>query len=408
MAIFGSGMSAAPAAVDAARAATADALKAFGDVAPKLALVFASPSYADVGQVQATVERRLGVPTITMGGTSGGGVFGTGGVARVGVSIVLLGGDDIEVVVRVAQFASPTLIEAVPAAEAVAAEAGAAAKRGFVHYTCIILAPGMVVDGEALVAAIRKGAGAHAQLAGGLTGDDFTMDRPDVFIDRQLRRDHVVIAGIFSKKPVGIAARHGWRPVGPTRRITGIDGVHLTELDGRPALDVWLEDARRAGAEIPPARGDIALYLANHYELGIVQPRIPMSKVDGGGAERELVARAPFALRDDGAVQLSASISEGTHVRLLHATRDDLLCASVEAAQAASRSVGAPIAGALLFACSGRLAALGEDFAKEPAAIQAALGAPIGGACVFGEIARNVRDVDAFFNTTAVVVAFSA
>ena len=34
--------------------------------------------------------------------------------------------------------------------------------------------------------------------------------------------------------------------------------------------------------------------------------------------------------------------------------------------------------------------------------------APIGGACVFGEIARNVRDTDAFFNTTAVVVAFAA
>lgn len=410
MAIFGSGMSAASAAVDAARVATEEAMRGFGRSPPKLALVFASPSYDDLNGVQAAVEERLGVPAVVVGGTSGGCVFGTSSVARVGVSVALLGGDDIEVVTRVARFSSPTLIEAVPAAEAVAEAAGAAAKRGFVHYTCITFAPGMQVDGEALVAAIRKGAGAHAQLAGGLTGDDLTMDRPEVFVGGELRRDHVVIAGIFSKNPVGIAARHGWRPVGPVRRITGIDGVFLTELDGRPALDVWLEDARRAGAEIPSVRSDIALYLANHYELGIVQARVdpPAAKGDGGGAERELVARAPFSLRDDGAVQLSASISEGTHVRLLHATRDDLLRASVEAAQAAVRSVGAPISGALLFACSGRLAALGPDFPKEPAAIQSALGAPIGGACVFGEIARNVRDVDAFFNTTAVVVAFSA
>ena len=60
-----------------------------------------------------------------------------------------------------------------------------------------------------------------------------------------------------------------------------------------------------------------------------------------------------------------------------------------------------------MLACSGRLAALGETFAEEPAGIRSELDAPIGGACVFGEIARNVRDVDAFFNTTAVVVAFA-
>ncbi len=57
-------------------------------------------------------------------------------------------------------------------------------------------------------------------------------------------------------------------------------------------------------------------------------------------------------------------------------------------------------------ACTGRLAVLGETFAEEPAAMRAELDAPLGGACVFGEIARNVRDVDAFFNMTTVVVAF--
>jgi hypothetical protein len=39
-------------------------------------------------------------------------------------------------------------------------------------------------------------------------------------------------------------------------------------------------------------------------------------------------------------------------------------------------------------------------------AVEKALGAPIDGACVFGEIARGRRELDAFHNTTAVIVAF--
>ena len=91
----------------------------------------------------------------------------------------------------------------------------------------------------------------------------------------------------------------------------------------------------------------------------------------------------------------------------MHATRNDLLRASTEAASDAVIRAGNRVAGALVLACSGRLAALGDSFGEEPARIRERIAAPIGGACVFGEIAKNVRDTDAFFNTTAVVVAFA-
>lgn len=411
MLLFGSGMSAAVSAADAAKEAVREARERFRGTTPKLAIVFASVSYADVDQVPAVVRAELGdVPIV--GGTSGACVFGPNRIATCGVSIVLLGGDDVEVVTRTAACASPTCLEAVPAAEEIAREADAASGRGLAHYACLVFAPGIFVDGEALVAAVRKGAGARAQLAGGLTGDDLTMDRPKVYVDGELRSDRVVVTGLFTRRPIGIAARHGWQAVGPVRTVTRTDGIWLCELDGRPALDVWLEDARRAGGAPPPDPKDIALYLANHYEIGITgssSSRPPSSPHFGeGGDTRELVARAPFAIRDDGAMQLSASIAEGTHVCVMHATRNDLLRASTEAAAAAVLRAGHPVAGALVLACSGRLAALGDAFGEEPARIRERVAAPIGGACVFGEIARNVRDFDAFFNTTAVVVAFAA
>jgi hypothetical protein len=410
MFVFGSGMSAAACAADAAKEALREALGKFPNgCAPKLAIVFTSISYPDADAVAGIIRSEIGdVPMV--GGTSGACVIGPDRIAARGVSIVLLGGDDIEVAHRSAACASSQCLEAVPAAEQIARAADDAANRGLTHFACLVFAPGIFVDGEALVTAVRKGAGARAQLAGGLTGDDFTMDRPKVYVDGELRSDRVVVAGLFTTRPIGIAARHGWQAVGPIRTVTRTDDIWLCELDGRPALDVWLGDARRAGATPPADAKDLALFLANHYEIGITgssSSRPPSQSHFGvGGDTRELVARAPFAIREDGALQLSAAIAEGAHVCVLHATKNDLLRASTEAASAAVLRAGHPVAGALVLACSGRLAALGDAFGEEPARIRERVAAPIGGACVFGEIARNVRDTDAFFNTTAVVVAF--
>ncbi len=404
MIAFGSGMSAAASAVAAAKEAAAQALKTLQGQTPKLAIVFASASYDDVEQAARAVRGVVGDAQI-VGGTSGACVFGGDKVAARGVSVVLLGGDGLEVESRTAPLGNHTYVETVPAAERVAQSADRAAQRGFGHFACLVFAPGISVDGEALVAAVRKGAGPRAQLAGAVTGDDFTMDRAKVLFGDELSDDTVVVTGIFTRTPIGIAARHGWAAVGPVRTVTRADGIYLHELDGRPALDVWVEDVRRAGGAPPEDPKELALYLAIHYELGLADDSTPRIAV--ADDERELVVRAPFAIRADRAIHLSASVSDGTHVRVLHATRGDLLRASSEAATSAVLRAGSRVSGALVLACSSRLAVLGDAFAEEPAGIRLAVDAPIGGACVYGEIARNLRDIDAFFNTTAVVVAFA-
>lgn len=395
-------------AADATREAATQAKSGLEGQTPKLAIVFASPSYPDVADVAGVVRETVGdVPIV--GGTAGGCVIGPDGIAARGVSIMLLAGDDLEVALRSVACSSPDCLEAVGAAQEIAREADAAARRGFTYYACLVFGPGVSVDGEALVAAVRKGAGARAQLFGGLTGDDLTMDRSKVLSEGSFRDDRVVLAGLYTKRPIGVAARHGFEAVGPVRTVTRTEDVWLCELDRHPALDVWLEDARRAGATPPAERKDIALYLANHFDLGIAEPLpTPRSFPVGSDSDsRELVARAPFAVREDGALKLSASLAEGTRVRVLHGVRNDLLRASTEAASAAVLRAETP-AGALVLPCSGRLAALGPAFAEEVARVRERVGAPVGGACVFGEIARNVRDADAFFNVTMVVVVFAA
>ena len=400
MVAFGSGLSAASSAAMAAREAARGALAHLKGTTPKLAIVFASPSYADVDQAARAVRDVIGDAQI-IGGTSAGCVCEGDQIAKVGVSVVLLGGADIEVESRVAALGSASYVEVVPVAERIARAADAAAAKGLPNFACLVLAPAYGMDGEALVAAVRKGAGAHAQLAGAITGNDLGIEPPRVFFGDELRSDVVVVTGLYTKQPVGIAARHGWSPTGPIHTVTRAEGTHLVELDGRPTIEVWLEDVRAAGGDPPSEPELVVRYLEHHYPIGIV-PDANRAHANG-----ELVARAPASLRPNGAVRMSASIAEGTRVQIIEASRENLLRASHGAAADAALRVGeGPVVGALVLTCSARLAVLGDAFAQEPAEITRTLGAPIGGVCVWGEIARNLRDSDAFFNTTVVVMAF--
>ena len=155
MLIFGSGMSEGPSAYAAAREAAARALETFAGATPKLGIVFGSLTYPDVESVPRAIRDVVGeIPLL--GGTSGACVIGPRGIAARGVSVVLVGGDDIEVETRVACLDGPDLINVVPAAQEIAHAADDAAKRGFEHYVCFVIAPGIIVDGEALVTAMDR------------------------------------------------------------------------------------------------------------------------------------------------------------------------------------------------------------------------------------------------------------
>lgn len=381
---------------DAGREAARRARAQLGGARAALALAFASPSYDELESIPGAIADELGaVPLV--GGTAGGAVFDGRGVARRGVLVALLGGDDVRASTATAPMRSPDLVDVVPAAAQLLRDADEAASEGFQEALCLAFAPGVRVCGEALVAAVRKGTSPRVQLAGGLTGDDFAFERPRVFAGAEASSDRVALAGVYTRAPAGVAACHGWRPVGPARRVTRSDGPWLVQLDGRRALEAWVDDVRAAGGDPPRGGKELVAYLANYYELGLDVPPCD-----------EPLVRAPMAVRDDGAVKLAGSIADGTRVHVVSASAGDMLEAAERAARIAAQRVGGRASGVLLLPCSGRLAALGDRFREEPERVARALEAPIAGACVFGEVARAHRQVDAFHNSTAVVVAWPA
>jgi hypothetical protein len=389
---FGVAISTSSGGAEAAREAAAIARARLGDARVAMALVFASASYDDVGAVARAVEPELGGAPL-LGGTAGGAMFDEHGVARRGVLVALVGGDDVRATTTSAAVSSPELLEAIPAAAGVLAEADAAARAGFEEALCLAFAPGVSVDGDALVAAVRKGTAARMQLAGGLTGDDFTMDRTRVFADGEAHADRVVLAGLFTRTRVGIGARHGLQIVGPSRRVSAADGPWVLALDGRPAFDVWTEDARAAGGTPPADPRERKPYLAKHFPFGMEVTSLP-----------EPVVRVPMQVRADGAAHVGV-LGEGARVQVMRAAPPGMLGASREAADLARARLAERPAGAFVFACGGRLVVLGERFGEEARAFSHVLRAPIAGVCVYGEIGRAHRELDAFHNHTAVVVA---
>lgn len=392
---FGSAAASRQDATASAVAATRGALAQLEGGAPKLAIVFSSGPVGDLPPVFAAVRHELGeVPVI--GGLASGAVFGPEGLFREGVSVVLLAGQ-LEVVVRTVRLESESRLEVVPVAREVAAASDLAASRGLPEFNCLLFAPGTGSsgDGDQLVAAVRKGVGQRASLAGAMTGDNQTFGPTAIFAGDHVAPDVLVLAGVFTATPFGVAARHGWRPSGRTRRVTRSEGSWLVSLDDKPAFDVWVADARAAGGHVPDGKTQAATaYLADHFALDV-----------RGGDREEAVVRIPLAVRDDGAVRLSGSVGEAAHTRIVRGTRSGLLAAGKQAARATAKAVDEAVAGGLVLTCGSRLATLGTDFPREAEDVARELSAPVGGACVFGEIARGGRDVEAFHNATVLVVA---
>jgi len=379
-------------AAEAAREAARRAVESLG-TAPALTMAFTS-SYDDVGDVPAALRCEVCAGPI-VGGSVAGAIFAGGEVSEQGVLVCVLGGEGVRASTVEAPVGGSDSLEVVPAAAQVHDEADRAAAAGFGEALCLAFCPGVRVDGETFAAAIRKGTGARIQLAGALTGDDAGPTAPVIFAGDRVHTDRVVLSGIFTRTSAGVVARHGCRAVGPARVVTRSDGPWLMELDGLPALDVWLADARDAGFRPSSGGEPLHVQLAHRNALGLdVQSHV------------EPIVRAPVGLRHDGAVSLAAGIPEGTRVRVMQASPADMLDASAWAGRVARERAGGRCAGAVVFASESRRAALGDRFDEEASLIARAVEAPVAGACVRGELARAHREIDAFHNATAVVLAW--
>jgi methyl-accepting chemotaxis protein len=360
-----------------------------GGRVPALVAVFAS-TQQDVGTLVAGL---FGPDTVCIGASTAG-EFTERGDAKGSVSVFAVASDDL----RVTAGIGTGLRQSAESAVDRALDGQPREMRGFPHRTGITLLDPLAGNGEETALLIAEKLGPDQPLVGGAAGDDLAMKRTVVACGEYAAPDAVVIAQIFSRRPLAFGVAHGHRALSEPLRVTRATEGWVHEVDGRPAWDVWRErtkDAARArGIDVdalePEGEGAFLL----QFEAGLAN------------ADSYKI-RAPLARREDGSILFAAAIPEGSVLRITESDAESQVRSALSAASAAKTEAAGPVAGALVFDCICRNLILGSDFAKAVRGISEALGAvPIAGFETYGEVALSAGDMSAFHNTTSVVLAF--
>ncbi len=249
---------------------------------------------------------------------------------------------------------------------------GAAAVSHHPH-SLFVLAPGLAVNGSALVEALQTTLGAQTIVTGGLAGDATRFAQTYTLLNDTVYSDHAVALAFHSGAvKVGYGSQGGWQPFGPERTVTrAVDNV-LYELDGKSALALYKEYLGDKAKDLPGAG---LLYPLAVTAAGPGQPNLTRTILNIDEAAGSLI--------------LAGSIANHSTVRLMHAKTEAL----VEGARAASTSTGATPQPslAILISCVGRKLVMGDDVDEEVAAVQEALGdrCVLTGFYSYGEIAPD-------------------
>jgi hypothetical protein len=351
----------------------------------KLLIVFSSVSAdlpALIGQVRS---RSGGVPLI---GCTTAGEIAPKGPRDGSIVVTALGGDGFAVGTAAAAGASEDL-----------RGAGARAARclpspaGHPHQVLLLLTDGLASDQEEIVRGAYSVLGAGVPMVGGCAADGLKMTKTFQFHGDRVLTDSVVAAGIASTGPIGIGVRHGWRPAGEPMLVTASGPNQVQSLDGRPALDVFLE---RLGAGPGEVRPEDFPGLALMHPFGLSR--------HSGEEQVRFITSADFAARS---LSCTAQVPQGSLVWLMEGDARAVLEAT-DAASIASLAAlgGVPPLGMLAFDCVARRGALGDrGIEQEIGRIADIAGeAPFAGFYSYGEIART-RGMRSLYNYTLVVLS---
>ena len=353
----------------------------------KLLIVFCSEALDPRAILRQVNERSGGVPLI---GCSTSGEIAPTGSGEGSVVVTALGGPGFSIGTAAAGPASRDLRGA---GGTVAGCLAGTEERP--HRVLMLLTDGLAGDQREILRGVYRVLGAGVPLVGGCAGDE-RMARTFQMHGDQVLTDSVVAAGIGSDAPLGIGVRHGWRRVGEPMLVTASGGNRVYTLNGRPALDVYLE---RLGAPAEACAGQEEL-----AGLALVHP-LGLGHRDGE-EEIRFIAGGDFT---DRSLACIAEVPQAALVWLMEGDAESVRWAGSAACNDALEALGGnPPLGVLAFECVGRRPVLGHEGARVEIdeMMKCAGGAPVAGFYTYGEIARK-QGVIGFHNQTLVVLSVS-
>jgi len=331
-----------------ARSGLEQGIDTLAGIAPQLVLLFGSPAQLADGDVVRRLRERL--PGATLIGSSTAGEIWCRGVSDSGLVATAVRFDS-------ARFHADS--ERVhDNADSFAAGARLAARlpRDGLR-AVIVLAPGVDVNGSALIRGLQSALPADVPLSGGLAGDEGAFRSTLTLLDDRADDRLVVALGLYGASlTLAHGSFGGWLPFGPARKVTRCSGNQLFELDDEPALAVYERYLGEYASALPAA--------------GLLFPfELMTSDLKDTGLVRTLLS----VNREQGSLTLAGDIEPDGYLRLMHASTEALIDGAQRAAQSA-RHEGATPSLALLVSCVGRRLVMGPRVDEEVEAVAEVLG----------------------------------
>lgn len=218
-----------------------------------------------------------------------------------------------------------------------------------------LLAPGVNVNGSALVDGLRQKLPKHVGISGGLAGDGGAFEKTFVMGPNGIGSQQVVALTLYGDKlDVDYAALGGWRSFGPTRLVTKATENQLCELDYQPALDIYKKYLGEYAEDLPAS--------------GLL---FPFEVIDSEGRPVGIIRTILGVDEDEQSLTLAGEVHEGQYVRLMHASTDDLIDgASYASKQLPERRSVSTVRDnsqdiALVTSCVGRKLVMGDRVEEE-------------------------------------------
>ncbi len=249
---------------------------------------------------------------------------------------------------------------------------------------CIILfIDGMNYDLDKFLSSFSESGGDEIILIGGVSGDNYTFDNSSFILhDTQTLSGGVVAVALNNAELHCFTEyNYGWRSVGKEMYITRADEKYVYEIDGEPALSVY---AKYLGENIlKNLPGSIAEF--------------PLTFDDDGCQ----IARAAVSTYEDGSINFSGSIPEGTAVRF--GIEDEASVVSAIADIYVKASIH-PLESIFIFSCAARKTFFNDHLEVEYKAL--ADMSPQAGFITYGEFV-HANGKNHLFNVTSVILGLS-
>ncbi len=253
---------------------------------------------------------------------------------------------------------------------------------------------GTILDGETLVRSLEKTLGPQVNVFGGMAGDDMTFKGTFVFCNEKVT-DYGVVALVLDEEKIAMhgVALSGWKAIGVSKTITKCHGNLLYEIDGKPALEMYL---RLLGHDIDKVEDQMKFFdsVGLYYPLQIERPGRASKMCNPMGYDKT-----------GNALIMESELQEGDQFRFSTPPDFDIVEAILDSAREIKQIAKTDADAVLIFSCASRLSALGPMAQQENNGLAEIWKAPMAGFYTYGEFGRAINGKHEFHSTTCSWVA---